>query len=127
MPPFAVLVATRKSAAILAGIGTVPRARAFSRSAGSTSRRPPCFRSNHHVVFTVPDVLNLLFLRRPAQAYGLLFAAVSETLIEVAANPVGLGARIGFTAILHGCGFFSTTPRMKEPRRLKGMAGIRAA
>ncbi len=55
----------------------------------------------HHVVFTIPDVLNPLFLRRPAQAYGLLFAAVSETLIEVAANPARLGVRIGFTAILH--------------------------
>lgn len=55
----------------------------------------------HHVVFTIPDVLNPLFLRRPAQSYRLLFAAVSETLLEVAANPVRLGARIGFTAILH--------------------------
>jgi hypothetical protein len=55
----------------------------------------------HHVVFTVPDVLNPLFRADPARAYRLLFAAASETLIEIAANPRHLGAQIGFTAVLH--------------------------
>ena len=55
----------------------------------------------HHVVFTVPDILNPLFRADPAMAYRLLFAAASETLIEVAANPRHLGAQIGFTAVLH--------------------------
>ena len=55
----------------------------------------------HHVVFTVPHVLNPLFRTDPAKAYRLLFAAASETLIEVAANPRHLGAQIGFTAVLH--------------------------
>lgn len=55
----------------------------------------------HHVVFTVPDILNPLFRADPARAYRLLFAAASETPIEVAANPRHLGAKIGFTAVLH--------------------------
>jgi hypothetical protein len=54
-----------------------------------------------HVVFTLPDVLHALFRAQPKLAYKLLFQAVSETLREVALNPERLGARIGFTAVLH--------------------------
>lgn len=54
-----------------------------------------------HVVFTIPEVLNELFLHDPKTAHGLLFSAVSETLQEVAANPEHLGARIGFISVLH--------------------------
>lgn len=54
-----------------------------------------------HVVFTLPDVLNPLFLGNPRVAYDLLFASVAETLQEVALNSKNLGARIGFTAVLH--------------------------
>jgi len=55
----------------------------------------------HHVVFTVPDALHPLLRRSPRLGYGLLFAAVAETLQEVALRPKNLGARIGFTAVLH--------------------------
>lgn len=54
-----------------------------------------------HVVFTVPAVLHPLFRARPKRAYTLLFQAVSETLKDVALNPKHLGARIGYTAVLH--------------------------
>jgi len=54
-----------------------------------------------HVVFTIPDVLHPLFLASPRTAYGLLFSAVSKTLKEVASNPKRLGAKIGWTAVLH--------------------------
>jgi len=54
-----------------------------------------------HAVFTIPDLLNPLFLRNQKTCYGLLFAAVAETLREVALNPRNLGARIGFTTVLH--------------------------
>lgn len=54
-----------------------------------------------HVVFTLPDVLHRLFRAQPKLAYKLLFQAVSETLREVALNPVRLGAQLGFTAVLH--------------------------
>ncbi|MGH7410400.1 MAG: IS91 family transposase [Candidatus Methylomirabilis sp.] len=55
----------------------------------------------HHVVFTIPQELHALFLANPRVAYGLLFGAAAETLLQVAANPKNLGARIGFTAVLH--------------------------
>lgn len=54
-----------------------------------------------HVVFTLPDLLSPLFLANPKIAYDLLFGAVAETLQEVALNSKNLGARIGFTAVLH--------------------------
>jgi hypothetical protein len=55
----------------------------------------------HHVVFTVPDVLHPLFLAHCRQSYNLLFAAVAETLQEVALRAKNLGARIGFSLVLH--------------------------
>jgi hypothetical protein len=55
----------------------------------------------HHVVFTVPDVLHPVFLANPRQAYNLLFAAAAQTLRDVALRPRNLGAKIGFSAVLH--------------------------
>jgi Putative transposase/Transposase zinc-binding domain len=54
-----------------------------------------------HVVFTLPQQLAQLALRNQRLVYGLLFRAVSETLMEIAADPHRLGARIGFLAVLH--------------------------
>jgi len=33
--------------------------------------------------------------------YGILFRAASQTLLEVAATPKHLGAKIGFLSVLH--------------------------
>jgi len=52
-----------------------------------------------HVVFTVPAELHALFRAAPRVTYHLLFAAVAETLAQVARRR--LGAQIAFTAILH--------------------------
>ncbi len=57
--------------------------------------------SYFHVVFTLPEGLRPLALRNPKVLYGLLFKAVSETLIELARDSKHLGAEIGFLAILH--------------------------
>lgn len=57
-----------------------------------------------HVVFTLPDVFNAVALANPRIVYGILFDAAAQTLLEVAANPKHLGARIGVTAILHTWG-----------------------
>jgi len=57
-----------------------------------------------HVVFTLPHELNSLILQNEVKLYNLLFRAVAETLLEVAANPKHLGARIGFFSILHTWG-----------------------
>jgi len=55
----------------------------------------------HHVVFTIPDGLHTILRANPRLTYGLLFAAVAETLQEVARNPKNLGAKIGFSCVLH--------------------------
>ena len=54
-----------------------------------------------HVVFTVPERLARLALQNQRLFYGLLFHAVSQTLLEIAADPRHLGAHIGFLAVLH--------------------------
>lgn len=55
-----------------------------------------------HVVFTVPHVLNVLFLANPRLCYSLFFQAVAKTLLTVGRNR--LKARLGFFAILHTWG-----------------------
>ncbi len=54
-----------------------------------------------HVVFTVPRTLAALAFQNQRVFYRLLFRAVSQTLLELAADPRRLGARIGFFAVLH--------------------------
>jgi len=54
-----------------------------------------------HVVFTVPQQLAALALHNQQLFYGLLFAAASQALLELAADPRRLGAKIGFFAVLH--------------------------
>jgi Putative transposase len=45
--------------------------------------------------------LNPLALANPKWFYDLLFASASQTLLEIAADPKHLGARIGVLAVLH--------------------------
>ncbi len=52
-----------------------------------------------HQVFTLPPALHPYFRRHPRQAYGLLFAAAAEALLQVARRR--LGAIPGFIAVLH--------------------------
>jgi hypothetical protein len=54
-----------------------------------------------HVVFTVPEQLAPLALRNQRLFYNLLFRAASETLLQIAADPRHLGARVGVLAVLH--------------------------
>jgi len=55
----------------------------------------------YHVVFTLPHLLAPLALQNKALVYRLLFRAVAETLLQIAADPKRLGAKIGFMAVLH--------------------------
>jgi hypothetical protein len=57
-----------------------------------------------HVVFTLPEQLSALALQNKRVIYDLLFRATSETLLEIAADPKHLGAKIGFFAVLHTWG-----------------------
>jgi hypothetical protein len=54
-----------------------------------------------HVIFTLPHELVPLALQNPRVVYGILFRAVAEALLEMAADPKRLGARLGFLAVLH--------------------------
>ena len=54
-----------------------------------------------HIIFTLPHELIPIALQNPRIVYNLLFRAVSETLLALAADPKHLGARIGFLAVLH--------------------------
>jgi hypothetical protein len=57
-----------------------------------------------HAVFTIPHELNPFALRNKQHFYDLMFRAVKETLLELAANPKRLGADIGVVAVLHTWG-----------------------
>ena len=57
-----------------------------------------------HVVFTLPSALGPMALHNPREVYGLLMRAAAETLLEVAANPIHLGAEVGVLAVLHTWG-----------------------
>jgi hypothetical protein len=54
-----------------------------------------------HLVFTLPQELSTLALQNQRLLYGILFRAVSETLLTIAADPRRLGAHIGFLGVLH--------------------------
>ena len=54
-----------------------------------------------HLVFTLPHELNALAQGNPRAIYGLLFAAVSQTLLEFGRNPRWLGGEIAASLLLH--------------------------
>jgi predicted Zn-ribbon and HTH transcriptional regulator len=57
-----------------------------------------------HVVFTLPSAIADIAYQNKAVVYDLLFRAAAETMHTIAADPKHLGARIGFTAVLHTWG-----------------------
>jgi hypothetical protein len=58
----------------------------------------------YHVVFTLPAAIADIAYQNKAVVYGILFKAGAETLITIAADPKHLGARTGFTGVLHTWG-----------------------
>ncbi|MGO4675540.1 IS91 family transposase [Bosea sp. 2YAB26] len=58
----------------------------------------------YHLVFTLPAPIAAIAFQNKATVYGLLFRAAAETLTTIAADPKHLGARIGFTSVLHTWG-----------------------
>lgn len=57
-----------------------------------------------HVVFTLPAEVADIAFHNKAVVYDLLFHAAAETMTTIAADPRHLGAKIGFTAVLHTWG-----------------------
>jgi len=58
----------------------------------------------YHVVFTLPAPIADIAYQNKAVVYDLLFKASAETLRTIAADPKHLGAKIGFTSVLHTWG-----------------------
>ena len=109
VPPLSALICSsatpvriRTSAISPAATGIVPsvsRRLAIAGSARQAASLLPVAYS--HVVFTLPEQLAPLALRNQRLLYDLLFRAASETLLQIAADPRHLGARIGVLAVLH--------------------------
>ncbi len=79
-----------------------PKCQARARQRWLTARQQELLPVPYfHVVFTLPHKLNTLIRANPERLYTVLFRAVADTLLEVAANPKRPGAEIGFFAILH--------------------------
>jgi hypothetical protein len=57
-----------------------------------------------HVVFTLPNALNSIALANPRVVYDLLLRSAAETILELAADPKHLGAKVGVLAVLHTWG-----------------------
>ncbi|MBS0201656.1 MAG: IS91 family transposase [Planctomycetes bacterium] len=82
-----------------------PQCQAKQRAAWLEARRQELLPVGYfHVVFTVPHELAAVAAAHPALFYRHLFRAVRETLLEVAATPKHLGARIGGLMVLHTWG-----------------------
>ena len=60
--------------------------------------------SYFHVVFTLPELLNIWCLNYPEQLYNMLFKASSYCVETLAADPKHLGAKMGMVAVLHTWG-----------------------
>lgn len=57
-----------------------------------------------HIVTTVPDTLNEIFLYNKKTCYEILFKATSDSILELAKDPKWLGCKVGITSILHTWG-----------------------
>jgi Putative transposase len=57
-----------------------------------------------HVIFTLPAEIAPIAYQNKTVVYDLLFRTAAETLLIIGADPKHLGARIGFTAVLHSWG-----------------------
>jgi len=57
-----------------------------------------------HLVFTLPGPIADIAYQNKRVIYDILFKASAETMLTIAADPKHLGARIGFTAVLHTWG-----------------------
>ena len=57
-----------------------------------------------HLVFTIPDVLNDIALKKSNIIYSILFKSAWETISQFGDNPKHLGAKMGMIAVLHTWG-----------------------
>jgi len=58
----------------------------------------------YHIVFTLPNELNLLCMNHPKLMYNILFRSAWESLRRLMAMPQWCGAQAGMLAVLHTWG-----------------------
>jgi hypothetical protein len=79
-----------------------PKCQAAARAQWLTQREAELLPVEYfHVVFTLPQPIARLALQNARRTYSILFRAVADTLLTIAADPKHLGAAIGFLAVLH--------------------------
>src|ERR1019366_5844604 len=79
-----------------------PKCQALSRAKWLAERESELLPVSYfHGVFTLPQQIGGLALQNAREIYRILFRAVPETLLTIAADPRHLGALIGFLAVLH--------------------------
>jgi hypothetical protein len=82
-----------------------PKCQAMARAAWLEKRESELLPVPYfNVVFTLPHELGPLALQNKRVVYGLLFRAAARTLLEIAADPKHLGAKIGCLMVLHTWG-----------------------
>lgn len=82
-----------------------PKCQAAARAKWLEDRAADLLETRYfHVIFTLPDQLGPIALQNKRLVYGIIFRAVSETLLKIARDPKHLGADIGFLAVLHTWG-----------------------
>lgn len=82
-----------------------PKCQTFAKEQWIENRKSDLLNVGYfHVVFTLPSELNMLIYNNQTECYNILFKAVSETLNELCNDPKYLGAKSGFTCILHTWG-----------------------
>jgi hypothetical protein len=57
-----------------------------------------------HLVFTLPKSIADIAYQNKRVIYDLLFKTSAETMLTIAADPKHLGAKVGFTSVLHSWG-----------------------
>ena len=95
----------RESLTTLVATDTGPKCQALAKERWIENQKNNLLNIGYfHVVFTIPDTLNSITYQNQKTIYNLLFKVVAETLNELASDKKYLGAKIGFSSVLHTWG-----------------------
>ena len=79
-----------------------PKCQSYRQALWVEARAERLLPTHHfHVVFTLPALLRPVALRHRETVFDLMFAAVSETLADLARDPKRLHAQLAITLVLH--------------------------
>ncbi|MEM9232545.1 MAG: IS91 family transposase [Pseudomonadota bacterium] len=82
-----------------------PKCQAGAAKAWLTAREAELLPARYfHLVFTLPKPIADIAHQNKREIYNLLMRASADTVISIAADPKHLGARVGFTSVLHTWG-----------------------